>query len=370
MFDVAPRNVYWETTIACSLACHHCRAKATPERDPAELTTEEGYRLIESVRALGSLLVFTGGDPFERPDLFELVAYARSLHVPVAVTPSTTATLSRASLERLEALGIAALGVSIDGPCAEEHDRFRGVAGTFDSSLRVLGFARELGINVQVNTTVTHATRPHLEATFQLLAREHSPPVRRWSLFVLVPTGRGKSLLALSAPDLERLFEWVYDVSRDAPFHVSVVEAPHYRRYWLERQLREGRSDAELQRAGARMGFGVRDGNGVVFVARNGDVFPAGFLPHPRLGNVRSTPLEVLYRTAPALQALRDSDRFTGRCGRCRYRELCGGSRARAWASSGDYLGDDPACAHDPPAAREPTWPDPPSTFTPDRPST
>lgn len=357
VFDRAPRNVYWETTLACSLACEHCRARAMPSRDPNELTTEEGFQLIDAVKRLGSLLVLTGGDPFERSDLLELVAYARGLHVPVAVTPSTTDSVSREKLTRLKELGIAALGVSVDGPRAEVHDRFRGVPGTFEHSLRALGLAREVGLNVQVNTTVTASTQPHLEAMFRLLSNDHCPPVRRWSLFVLVPTGRGRSLIGLGARDLEQLFAWVYAISRDAPFHVSVVEAPHYRRYWLERQIQEGRSTAELVKQGAHMGFGVRDGNGVVFVARDGEVFPAGFLPYPRLGNVRSTPLDELYRTAPALQALRAPDGFTGKCGRCRYRTVCGGSRARAWASSGDALGDDPTCAHEPPAEREPAWP-------------
>lgn len=352
----APRNVYWETTRACSLACQHCRAHAVPTRDPNELTTEDGFRLIESVARLGSLLVLTGGDPLERPDLVPLIRHARSLHVPVAVTPSTTPSLKRETVAELKALGVAALGVSIDGPNPEVHDGFRGVAGTFGHSMNALRWARECALPVQVNTTVTRATRPHLEALYRVLS-ENAPPVKRWSLFVLVPTGRGKSLTALGPGELEDLFSWVYDVSADAKFHISLVEAPHYRRHWIERQEANGVPAEALVRRAKHQGFGVRDGNGVVFVARDGDVFPAGFLPYPRLGNVRTTPLDELYRSAPALVELRDMDQLHGKCGRCRYRWLCGGSRARAWASSGDLLGDDPACAYEPPNERDEAWP-------------
>jgi radical SAM protein with 4Fe4S-binding SPASM domain len=165
------------------------------------------------------------------------------------------------------------------------------------------------------------------------------------------------NLLALNARDVDGLFAWAYELSEKAPFHISTVEAPHYRRYWLERKQAEGISETELARLGPRHGFGVRDGNGVIFVARNGDVYPAGFLPSPKLGNVRETSLHQLYRTAPGLLALRDMDALEGRCGRCRYRWLCGGSRARAWAASGNVLGEDPACSYQPPETREPVWP-------------
>ncbi len=356
VFAQAPRNVYWETTIACSLSCQHCRAQAIKERDPEELTTDEGYRLIDDVHELGSLLVLTGGDPLERPDLIDLVTYARSLHVPVAVTPSTTPTLKRETVARLHELGITALGVSLDGPSPDIHDSFRGIPGTFAHSQAALSWAREYNVPVQINTTVTQFTRPHLSELYEVLCR-NSPPVRRWSLFLLIPTGRGQSLTALDAAEVDALFEWAYSTSEKAPFHISTVEAPHYRRYWLERKRAEGLSDMELVRLGPKMGFGIRDGNGVIFVARNGDVYPAGFLPNPKLGNVRQTPLCTLYRESPPLHALRDMDALEGRCGRCQYRWLCGGSRARAWASSGNLHGEDPACSHQPAETREPVWP-------------
>ncbi|QQR89861.1 MAG: radical SAM protein [Myxococcales bacterium] len=195
VYSDAPRNVYWETTIACDLACKHCRANALPYRDPAELNTEQAKRLIDSVKTLGSMLVLTGGDPMKRPDLFELIAYARSHSVPVSVTPSTTPSLSSEKVAKMKELGVMALGVSLDGPNAEVHDGFRQVPGTFDYSMRALGWAKEHEIPVQINTTITRDTLPHVETLYRLLSEKAHPPVRRWSLFVLIPVGRGASNL-------------------------------------------------------------------------------------------------------------------------------------------------------------------------------
>jgi radical SAM protein with 4Fe4S-binding SPASM domain len=239
---------------------------------------------------------------------------------------------------------MAALGVSLDGPSAEVHDAFRGVAGTFDRSMAALSWAREFHIPVQVNTTVTADTIRHLPAMFDLLVGRATPPVRRWSLFLLVPVGRGTGLGIPSAALIEELFGWVYRVAADAPFHVGTVEAPHYRRYWIQRKLAEGMPPAAVAAAGKRMGFGVRDGNGVIFVSHRGEVFPAGFLPYPSVGNVRDTPLSTLYRTAPALLRLRDMDALRGPCGLCSFRWACGGSRARAYAMTGDAMETDPFC--------------------------
>ena len=347
----APRNVYWETTIACELACQHCRANAIKQRDPLELSTDEGRALMRDARAMGSMLILTGGDPMQRPDIMDLIAYGREIGLAVSITPSTTPSLKREHVARFRELGVAAMGVSLDGPHADLHDTFRGVPGTFAHSMRALGWARDFKIPVQVNTTVTAATLPHLPALFQLLRDEASPPVRRWSLFLLVPVGRGADLGIPTAHAVEDLFTWVYEVGRDAPFHVGTVEAPHFRRVWIQRKQAEGVPPAEIARFAKRMGFGVRDGNGVIFVSHHGDVYPAGFLPSPHLGNVRERPLSEIYRTAPALRALRNPDGFRGKCGVCEFRWACGGSRARAFAMTGDLLGSDPFCSYQPPVS-------------------
>ncbi len=344
----APRNVYWEMTTACDLACKHCRAEAIPHRDPLELTTEEGEALMRDVKAMGSLLILTGGDPMTRPDLFELIAYARDIRLPLGITPSTTPTLTRDAVHRFRKLGVIAMGVSLDGPTKEVHDSFRGVPGTFDHSLRALAWARESHISVQINTTVTRETLPHLDALYRLLREEASPPVRRWSLFLLVPVGRGATLGIPSAEEVENLFAWIYGISEEAPFHVSMVEAPHFRRYWVQRKLEEGMRLEEIDRLGKTMGFGVRDGNGVIFVSHTGEVYPAGFLPHPLLGHVREKPLSETYRYSTRLNELRNMDRLKGKCGRCEFRWICGGSRARAYAATGDYLAEEPLCVYQP----------------------
>lgn len=348
VYQNAPRNVYWEMTIACDLACKHCRADAIPSADPLELTTEEGKGLMRDVQAMGSMMILTGGDPMKRHDLFELMAYAREIGLHLGITPSTTPTLTRDAAWRFRELGVAIMGVSLDGPSPEVHDTFRGVPGTFEHSMNALRWAREFHLPVQVNTTVTRETLSYLSDLYRLLREEASPPTRRWSLFVLVPVGRGATSGIPSAEDVEELFAWVYSISGDAPFHVSTVEAPHYRRYWIQRKLGEGMPPAQIQRLGKRMGFGIRDGNGVIFVSHRGEVYPAGFLPYPLLGNVRERPLSQIYRYSPFLMELRDMDRLKGRCGRCEFRWVCGGSRARAYATSGDYLAEEPYCVYQP----------------------
>ncbi len=347
IYDRAPRNVYWETTIACDLACRHCRAEAVPEADPDELTFAEACALVDEVKRMGSLLVLTGGDPMKRSDLFDIMAYAREVDQPVAITPSTTPTLTRQVVARFHDLGVTAMGLSLDGPTAQVHDAFRGVPGTFAISRRALAWAKEMGIPVQINTTVCTQTLQHVPELRDVLAG-FTPPIVRWSLFVLVPTGRGSALTAPSALELEELFEWVYSESASAPFHISTVEAPHYRRFWIQSQLEKGASWQEVKPRARRLGLGMRDGNGVIFVARNGNVYPAGFLPEPLLGNVKRQPLSELYRSHPGLVALRNMENLMGKCGACEFKWPCGGSRARAFAASGDPLGEEPLCVHQP----------------------
>jgi len=344
----APRNVYWEMTSSCDLACKHCRAEANPFPHPDELGTDEAKRFIDEVKRLGSMLILTGGDPMKRKDLFELIEYARSIKQPVSITPSTTPRLTRDDVRRFRELGVAAVGVSLDGGSAEAHDSFRGVPGTFQHSMNALAWAREFSLPVQVNTSITRETLSQLPTMFALLRDTAAPPVKRWALFILVPVGRGSLLGAPTATEVEELFEWVYDTAKGAPFHISTIEAPHYRRYWYQRKRAEGASDAEVHRFGKRMGFGIRDGNGVIFVSRDGSIYPAGFLPYPRLGNVRTHSICEVYRGSPALGLLRDMDQLQGKCGRCEHRWMCGGSRARAYAATCNPMGEEPLCAYVP----------------------
>lgn len=318
-----------------------------PSRDPEELDFHQACALVDEVKVLGSLLVLTGGDPMKRRDLFDIMEYAGSVGQPIAITPSTTPSLTREAVVRFRDLGITALGISLDGPNVGVHDAFRGVEGTFAASQRALGWARELELPVQVNTTICTETLPHVQQMYELLTTQ-APPVVRWSLFVLVPTGRGANLVAPSAAELEALFAWVYSQSSTAPFHISTVEAPHYRRFWIESEMAKGATWEQVRPRARRFGLGMRDGNGVIFVARNGNVYPAGFLPEPLLGNVKRDRLSEIYRSHPALVDLRDMSLLTGKCGRCEFRWLCGGSRARAFATSGSTAAEEPLCLHQP----------------------
>lgn len=342
-----PLNIYWELTQACALACRHCRAEAMPQPHPRQLSHDESMAFLRQIPAFGDpppQLILTGGDPLARTDLLGIVDAARALGIPVSITPSATPSLTRAMLAELRDHGVEALGLSLDGSTPALHDGIRGIPGTFARTLEALRWAAELGLPVQVNTLVTAETAADLPTTYALL-RELG--VARWSLFFLIAVGRGTQLRGLAPLDAERLMGWVYETQRAAPFAVATTEAPSFRRVALERMRAEGLSGEAIQRTPAGRGFGVRDGHGVVFVSSTGDICPAGFLPLVA-GNVRTADLVRVYRQAPLFRALHDPAQFGGRCGRCEYRAICGGSRARAYAASGDPLGEDPLCPYEP----------------------
>ncbi len=345
LFDT-PVNVYWESTRACDLACKHCRAEAVPERSPDELTTEEAFQLIDDIKSLGSHLILTGGDPLKREDLFELIDYARSIRQPVAVTPTTTPLANYQALKKMKEKGVYALGISLDGATAEKQDSFRGVEGTFECSMNVLRYARELHIPVQVNSTCTLDTLEEIPRIYELLTREFYPPVRRWSVFFLIPVGRGTDLQPPRPDQLDNLYRFLYEKSAESPFHISTIEAPHFRVYTLLRLMANGVQLKDILRTGRRRGFGIRDGNGIVFVSHRGDVYPSGFLPF-RAGNIRERKLSDIYSNHEIFKKLRTPSLLQGKCGGCAFRGICGGSRARAYAVFGDAMAEDPLCPFD-----------------------
>ncbi|GAA6760254.1 MAG: TIGR04053 family radical SAM/SPASM domain-containing protein [Thermus sp.] len=354
-----PYLVAWEVTHACLLACRHCRASAEAHPLPGELSTEEGLRLIEEVATYRPkpLLLLTGGDPLAREDLFLLLGRARDLGLKVGLTPAATPLLTRAMVFRLKEAGVTRLALSLDGASPETHDAFRGEKGTFERTLKALAWAKEAGLPTQVNTTVTRDTWPEIRALPDLLKEMG---VVLWSLFFLVPVGRGALLKQLSAQAFEEVLRWLYEVSKTYPFHVKTTEAHHFRRVVLQRRAEEGARDRALaageslhreyfQDGMEHSRLGVTDGNGFVFVSATGDVAPSGFLPL-YAGNVRERSLLDIYQNSPLFRELRDKDRLKGKCGVCEYRYVCGGSRARAWAETGDYLASEPRCSYVPPA--------------------
>lgn len=347
VFARAPRMIYWEMTRACDLACRHCRAEAVPRRDPGELTTDEALSLLDAVAGFGEPLphlVCTGGDPLKRPDLEAIIAAGTARGIGVSLAPSATSSLSREILARLRAAGMQSMSLSLDGSTAARHDDFRGVPGCYDTTLLAARWARELDVPLQINTLVTAHTLDDLPALFALVRRLR---IMRWSLFFLVPTGRGRALPELSASEAEFVMAWLVERAGDAPFAVAATEAPHFRRLALDAMRRRGMGAEAIRRSPIGRGFGVRDGNGVMFISHRGEVTPAGFLPVVT-GTVREHALADLYRAHPVFVTLRDVTRLRGKCGWCEYRSLCGGSRARAYAHTGDYMASDPLCAYTP----------------------
>ena len=350
-YSQTPLNVYWEVTQACALACRHCRAEAVPHHHPLELTHDEGFALLQQIAEFGDpkpYLILTGGDPLEREDLYELIDEAGRLGIGTSITPAATEALTRDVLVKLKEHGIQGLGLSLDGSTPEKHDSIRQVPGTFERTMRAMEWAKELEIPLQVNTLAAAETADDAQAIYELLK---PMAVARWSLFFLISVGRGRVLQPLEPEEAEKLMAWIHQTSGEADFIVATTEAPSYRRVALERMRDEGKSGAEIKQSGVYRGFGIRDGHGIVFVSNTGDICPAGFLPLVT-GNVRRDNLVDIYRNAPVFQSLHDPTQFGGRCGVCEYHALCGGSRSRAYAASGDPLGHDPLCVYEPKAMR------------------
>ena len=362
-FAQRPMLVFWEVTRSCLLACKHCRASATAEAFPGQLSHEEGLAFIDSVAGFGRpypILVLTGGDCLLRPDIFDLVEHAVELGVPVCLSPSVTPMLTPEAIERMATSGVKAVSLSLDGACAATHDGVRGIPGHFDDTIPMLRALVDAGLQVQVNTTVM---RSNVEEMADIAAIVAECGVQMWEVFFLVHVGRGEATGAITPEEHEDVCHFLFDASQHG-FVVRTVEAPFFRRVVATR--REGGPTPQTDlyrrlsaRLDERLGAAVRrpsahtaatrDGKGIVFVAHDGTVYPAGFLPLD-LGSVRDTPLAEIYRGHPTLRAIRSAE-FSGKCGACEYADLCGGSRARAFAASGDPLGEDPACPYVPAAA-------------------
>ncbi|HWH78949.1 MAG TPA: TIGR04053 family radical SAM/SPASM domain-containing protein, partial [Candidatus Binatus sp.] len=358
-FSRRPFTVIWETTRACDLACLHCRAEANAQISPAELSFTEAQQLVQSVKAFGApypLFILTGGDPAKRADIFDIIAYARSEGLRVAMTPSATPLINRDAVRRFAEAGLVRLALSLDGKDAATHDGFRGVAGSFHHALQILDWCRDFGLETQIHTTVTRHVLDDLPAIAEMISQRG---IKLWALFLLIAVGRAARpeirRLNLTARQCERFFHWLYDLSKSAPFDVTPREGYHYRRVLLQRRAAELNMTAEDLLADAAGGswtptelaatpqatrivrapLGVNDGKGVVFVSHTGNVQPSGFLNLVG-GNVRSGSLPDIYRHSPVFLRVRDYSQIRGKCGVCEFRSICGGSRARAYAITGD----------------------------------
>lgn len=348
VWDRAPMIVYWELTLACQLVCRHCRAKAMRRALPGELTHAQALGVLDDILDFGDPLphlILTGGDPLEREDLFDLMDAARERGIGVSVSPSVTPRLTREALHRMHASGAQAISLSLDGSDPAHHDAIRRVPGTFDATLEALDDARDAGLCVQINTLVSATTADDLPAIHRLLLERGAGVVSRWTLFFLIHTGRGVMMEEVSPDRGEEILTWAASLRATSPFPVSTTEALHHRRVLAQEMEARGWDRARIQASPAARSFGVRDGNGIVFIDHLGNVTPSGFLPLT-IGSLKGSSLVDLYRDAPLMHALRDPSGFGGKCGQCEYNTWCGGGRARAWAATGDPLASDPLCPY------------------------
>ncbi len=370
----SPFIVFWELTRACMLACRHCRAKAIRKRHPDELTTEECFDVVDQLSEFAPkpLLIITGGDPLMRDDVMEIVSYASSRGFRVAIAFSGTEKASVERLEELKKAGVARVAVSIDGSDEERHDSFRGVRGTFRMSMEAIKNAQKVGLPFQINTTVYKGNIDDLPNIAKLCLDLGAV---MWDVFFVVPTGRAKAEMMPSPQQFEDVLCWLYDVSRKTGLNVKSSAATHLRRIELMRDKGETPQVSELYRQllerldelpegeasqivagghgrslstdGIRRSVGITDGRGMLFISHIGEVYPSGFLPLVA-GNVREKSVAEIYSNSEIFVNLRDPDRLKGKCGVCEYRKICGGSRARAYAVTGDYLAEEPCCIYVP----------------------
>jgi radical SAM protein len=356
-FSQAPFTIAWEITRACAYACVHCRADAQHRPDPRELSTEEGLRLIDRLAEFGSpILIFTGGDPMMRRDLFELIAYATQKGLRCSLTPTATALPTVDRLQQAQTAGIRRIALSLDAPTPRVHDAFRQIEGSWERTMRILNNAREVGLSAQVNTTVS---RHNLDLLAEMVPFIKQVEAVQWSVFFLVPTGRAQIPWMISPQEHEQVFNWLYDLSIHEPFDIKATAAPMYRRVAIERKRADQKLsgfDQPVTFQGAGFQYadglnrptrGVNDGNGFLFISHLGEIMPSGFLP-VSAGNVRQADVVDLYRQSDLFRQLRDPSLLKGKCGICEYREVCGGQRGRAYGVTGDYLESDPGCAYEP----------------------
>ena len=340
-FEAQPFLVFWEITRSCALACRHCRAEAQPHRHPDELNREEASRLIQQLAELKPpMLILTGGDPLMRRDCLDLVREASAAGLHVGLSPSATERLLHANFGEIKAAGVDRISLSLDGASRETHDAFRGIPGTFTRTIAAVHRAHAAGLSVQINTTLTRGNLREYEA-FKQLMFELKPAM--WSVFLLVPTGRAGAADLPDAQDIEHVFRDMASLVGKAPFAIKTTEGHHFRRVVIQKM---GAATGKM-RPGMRSPLGIRDGRGVMFISHTGLVSPSGFLPFD-CGNVRTQHPADIYRTHPLFVSLRDNDALGGKCGRCEFRSVCGGSRARAFGLTGDPFAEDPACIYQP----------------------
>ena len=338
-FDLnqTPLVLIWEVTRAFD------SASARAGHNLLELSTEEGKKLIDDIAELDPpIFIFTGTDPLSRPDIYELVEHAAGKGLHPAMTFGATPLLNRDSLLSLKRAGLRRVALSLDGPTPALHDSVTGVTGSFARTLDAMYWANYMGLPVQINTTVSRQNIAELENILSVI-RYFS--IVTWNLSFVVPGGRKEAADVPSPEEFENAFARIYRLAQDVPFKVKTSEAQHYRRYLL--QQRRHKNPAEAPDQGVPGILPINEGKAFMFISHTGEVQPSEFLPLSA-GNVRSANVGDIYRNSELFLDLRNTDNLGGKCGDCEFREICGGSRARAYALTGDAFAEDPSCAYIP----------------------
>lgn len=345
-----PLLIYWELTRACDLVCKHCRANSIKELEKDELPTNKIFEIINDIKENFSpqtVIVFTGGDPFKRNDLWDIIEYTHNKGVKFALAPSATPLFTYKHIEKLKQFKVESISLSLDSYDPKIHDEIRGKEKTFNLTIELAKAIKTYNINLQINTLIFKQTINDLEKMYEFLESEIKP--HRWSLFLLVKTGRGENLQEPSKEEVEIFNNKLYKIHKNSSFAIKTTELHHYRRTFIKRMLNEGKTWEDIKKTTIFKGSGIRDGNGIIFISSKGLVFPSGFLPII-IGNLKKTKLSEIYKKSEILEKLRDPDNYIGKCGYCEFRYICGGSRARAFASYKNYLASEPLCNYIPKA--------------------
>jgi len=356
-FLKSPIIIFYEATRACLLSCKHCRANAQKNRNPLELNLSEIEKLVKDISKFGNpkpMIIITGGDPLMRSDIFDILDIFNRENFNVSISFSGT---NLATEEKLDLISkkVKNVAISLDGSNVEIHDGFRNVPGTFITSMKILNYL-ENRVNLQINTTVGKHNLKDLPNIFKLVK---SLNIKTWDLFFIVPTGRATSELSLDPNEIMDVMSWLYFIQTTSEFRIKVTEAPFYNRMKIEGPtdnnnelflylLRNSGIDTvkkTLPVTRDSNNLGVTDGRGTMFISHIGEIQPTGFLPLTG-GNIRKDDIVDVYLHSKIFMDLKDPERLKGKCSTCKFKDICGGSRARAFAVYGDYLQEDPACPY------------------------
>jgi len=344
--DAALRLVAWEVTRSCNLACVHCRAAALDRPYENELTTKEAFELLDSIASFAKpIIILTGGEPLLREDIFEIADHGNRLGLRMTMAVNGTL-LTSERVQRMLEVGIQRISISLDGASAATHDVFRRVDGAFDGALRGVALARQGGLDFQINTTITQTNLEEIPAIQELAVKLGAVAHH---IFLLVPMGRGRDLAeqAISAKQYEKTLHWFYEQRDKVPLQLKATCAPHYYRILRQRAKGDGR-EVDFQSFGLdSVTRGCLGGVGFAFVSHVGQVQPCGYLELDS-GNVRNQTFREIWEHSPVFKNLRDFTKYEGKCGQCRYIKVCGGCRARAFESTGNYLAEEPLCLYQP----------------------